>query len=86
MTYSEADLMEMERIDQSIKSQKNLPTLDFQVVLSTFLGYSIFSVQQRIRLLKMIEEKLNQSQDSELQLENDQFDQEIEGHLLRRLH
>ena len=61
MTYSEADLMEMERIDQSIKSRKNFATLDFQVLLCTFLGYSIFSVQQRIRVLKMIDEKLSQS-------------------------
>ena len=36
--------MEMERIDSSIKIRKNFATLDFQVLLSTYLGYSIFSV------------------------------------------
>ena len=56
MTYSEADLMEMERIEQSLKGRKNFAKLDFQVLLSTYLGYSIFSVKQNIKLLKMIEE------------------------------
>ena len=59
-TYSETDFEELKRISKHIKDRRAIKSLDVEMLCSTFIGYSIFSVAQSIQVMKLIEEKVNQ--------------------------
>ena len=58
-TYSENDLMELKRIFIAVSKRKSIQKLDLEVLCSLFMGYSVISISQQLRLFKMIEELID---------------------------
>ena len=58
-TYSENDLMELKRIFIAVSKRKSIKKLDLEVLCSLFMGYSVISISQQLRLFKMIEELID---------------------------
>ena len=42
--YAEADLIELNRLNNVLKANKRLVNIDFQTAVSMFEGHSIFSI------------------------------------------
>ena len=58
-TYSETDFMELQRIHVAITKRKSIQKLDLEVLCSLFMGYSVISISQQLRLFKMIDELID---------------------------
>ena len=58
-TYSELDLVQLENINQAVKSNAIIPTVEIGTVLSTFEGHTLFTLYyENINVYQRIQEQL----------------------------